>query len=54
MVNREELKMKEITSAGSTWRQASFNLPQRLLPALKRWVALGTISGNPTDIRRNW
>ncbi len=38
--------MLETTSPELIWLQASLRLPERMVPALKRWVALGTMSGN--------
>ena len=38
--------MKEITSPEFIWAEASFRLPERMLPALKRWVILGTVAGD--------
>jgi hypothetical protein len=29
------------------WRQASARLPERMLMGLRRWVALGTLLGEP-------
>jgi hypothetical protein len=38
--------MKVITSPEFIWAEASLRLPERMLPALKRWVALGTVAGD--------
>jgi hypothetical protein len=38
--------MKDITSPEFIWAEASFRLPERMLPALKRWVTLGTVAGD--------
>jgi hypothetical protein len=38
--------MKEITSPEFIWAEASLRLPERMVPALKRWVTLGTVAGD--------
>lgn len=43
--------MLELTSPEVIWRQASLRLPERMLPALRRWVELGTLGGND-DLER--
>ncbi|MDQ6772154.1 MAG: hypothetical protein M3024_04075 [Candidatus Dormibacteraeota bacterium] len=42
-----------MTSPEIIWRQASDRLPERMLPALRRWVTLGTLGPNQeTEISR--
>ena len=41
--------MKVITSPEFIWAEASVRLPERMLPALKRWVALGTVAGDEQE-----
>ena len=36
--------MKDITSPEFIWGPSTLRLPQRMLPALKRWVTLGTLA----------
>lgn len=39
-------KMIELTLPEVIWRRASVGLPERLRPALKRWVSLGSFSAD--------
>jgi hypothetical protein len=41
--------MKETTSPEFIWGPGSLRLPERMLPALKRWVARGTLAADESS-----